>query len=39
MLDLLIVIQRSDVCVTKAHIRIGANFLTALIYFGTCWFH
>jgi hypothetical protein len=38
MLELQIVIQYSDVCVTKAHIRIGATFLTALIYLSTHWF-
>ena len=37
MLELLIVIQYSGVCQTRAHIRIGATFLTALIYLGSHW--
>jgi len=39
MIELLIEIQRSEVSKTKAHIRIGATLLTALIYLGTLLWH
>jgi hypothetical protein len=39
MLEIQVVIQRSEFCLARLQMRIGATLLTALIYFGTFWSH